>query len=291
MRVLEKLIAFTKIQGQTPDAYGKLHLACIFAVILLSLLLAVCFRDVRDKRFRLLIGLMFIVMLVGELIKQTVYPLSIVDGAITVDYDFSTFPFQLCSTPLYVLPFLCLLPDGRARDIAAAYTMSYGLLGGLAVYISPGAVFVSNMFLSCHSMLHHGLQILTGVYTAAYYRRRIDRPFILGAIGVFTVVFGIANLLNTVVHDILIAKEILPYGDAFNMFYISPRPEQRPMMLADLYYRVHPAIYIAGYYVTITLAALILIYATYLLNKLARKHAEKVREKHIVKIALLRKNA
>ena len=270
MTLLEKMIAFTRIQGQTPTNYGKLHLNFIFAVLILCIVCVTLFKDTTDGGFRILIGVMFFAMLTGELIKQIFYPLSIVDGQIIKDYDWATFPFQLCSTPLYVLPLLILLPDCKVRDFAAAYIMGYGLLGGLAVYISPNAIFVSNMFLSCHSLVHHGLQILTGVYTASYYRRRINTSFILGGVGIFVIMFAIANIINTVVYDAWIAKGILFEGDAFNMFYISPRPGQRPMAFKKIYYAA-PIAYIACYFLIITAGALILILATKLWRELARR--------------------
>lgn len=274
MTLLEKIINFTKIQGETPQNYGKLHVWFIVAVLFASVALVLLFKDTTDARFRVLIGVMFLIMLAGELVKQVFYPLSIVDGQIIRDYDWATFPFQLCSTPLYVLPFLFLLPDCKVRDWTAAYIMSYGLLGGLAVYIAPNAVFVRNMFLSCHSMVHHGLQILIGVYTASYYRRRINTSFIVGAIGIFAVMFAIANVFNTVIYDALLAKGVLEEGISFNMFYISPRPGQKPMAFADFYYSVHPAIYIGGYFVLISAGALLIIFGTKLLFGFSRKNTK-----------------
>ena len=271
MTFVKRLVEIMDTRQETPKNFGSLHFAFIFAALLICAVLVVFFRNARDRDFRIIIGGMFSVMLVGELLKQLVFPLDIVDGRLVMNYLWSAFPFQLCSTPLYVLPFLFLLPDCRLRDFAASYIMTFGLLGGIAVYIAPNSVFVGNVFLSYHSMIHHGIQILSGVYTAAYYRRRINSDFVLGAIGVFTVMFIIANLLNTVGYDLLLEKGLITTENTFNMFYISPRPGQDPIMFKEFYSRVHPAVYIAGYFVLITAGALVIAYTVYLIHKLSKR--------------------
>ena len=273
MKYLEWLIQLTKSQlPGVPERFGDLHLLCIFAVLVISLLVIILFSDTSDKCFRIIIGAAFLVMLIGECVKQIVYPLSVVDGQLVFNYSWWSFPFQLCSTPIYVLPLLCFLPDCKVRNLAAAYVMTYGFLGGVAVYISPGSVFCANKFLSYHSMLHHGLQILMGAYTMAYYRHRIKARFLAGGVFVFTLMFTIANLLNTVGYEFLVKKGLLIEGAEFNMFYISPRPDQLPAIFPELRSYIGATGYIAGYFVVVTIGAILVPALVGSFNKSVDEH-------------------
>ena len=273
MKYLEWLIQLTKSQlPGVPERFGDLHLLCIFAVLVISLLVIILFSDSSDRCFRIIIGAAFFVMLIGECAKQILYPLSLVDGQLVYNYSWWSFPFQLCSTPIYVLPLLCFLPDCKVRNVAAAYIMTYGFLGGVAVYISPGSVFCANKFLTYHSMLHHGLQILTGVYTMAYYRHRIKATLLSGGVFVFTLMFTIANLLNTVGYEFLVEKGLLIEGAEFNMFYISPRLDQPVALFAELRSYIGATWYIVGYFIVVTIGAILVPALVSSFNKSVDEH-------------------
>ena len=191
---------------EEPSAFGGLHLLCLLLVITASVLACVFFRDASDKTFRLIIGVSFAIMLAFEIWKQIAVSTDVVDGVITFSYRWFVFPFQLCSTPLYVLPFLAFLPDSELRDVFAAYTMTFAFVGGIAVFLFPKTVFTTYTALNAQTMVHHGLQITTAAYTASYYRKRLNLRFFLGGACVFTIFFVIANLLNTLGYDYLVAK-------------------------------------------------------------------------------------
>jgi len=161
-------------------------------------------------------------MFLFELYKQIFFCLDKVDGAYVYNYNWEDLPFQLCSTPLYVLPLLALLRDGPARDFVASYTMSYALIGAIAVFLVPDTVFTTFGMLNVQTMIHHGIQFVTGLFTAAWYRKRLTRKFYLKGWSVFVIVFTIAMILNTVFHDYLIDSGRLTVEDNFSMFFLNP---------------------------------------------------------------------
>lgn len=271
MELLEKMVDFVNIEVEEPIAFGPLHLLFIFLVVALSVFLCIKFKDSYDRTFRLIIGGAFVIMLILEVIKQVLFRMSVVDGEIVYEYAWSDFPFQLCSTPLYVLPFLAILPDGRLRDLAASYTMTFALIGGISVYTIPQTVFSCNGATNIQTMIHHGLQIVTGVLTAVYYRRRINTRFFIGGVSVFALMIAIACILNTVGYDTFVSLGWMAEGDSFNMFYISPRADQSVPVLSELLKSFPPAVYIVGYFVALTLIAALLTYLFGTLYKLSRK--------------------
>ena len=259
MRAMEIIANVMHTAQEVPRFFGGLHFAFFFGVILASVVLCVYCRDADDKTFRRIISAMFLVMLVGEALKQLVYPLRIMNGELVYEYDWSSFPFQLCSTPIYVLPLVAFLPDSKVRDAAAAYLMTYGLTGGIAVYLFPSSVFVGDIFINYQTMVHHGIQIVSGIYIAAYYRRKLGKSFYIGAVCVFAVTYTVAFLLNTVFYDILLRTGQIGRADIFNMFYISPR---QGMMLPEMFEAMEqlpPIVYMPGYFVLLSLSALLLV--------------------------------
>jgi hypothetical protein len=241
-------------------------------VLLLTVFLCIKIKDASDRAFRTVIIVSWAVMFLLELFKQTLFPLTIEEGAVVYNYSWVDFPFQLCSTPIYVLPLLGFLRDGKVRDFAASYIMTVGLIGGIAVYLSPGTVLISNMVKSVQSMVHHGIQVMTGVLTAVYYRKRITKSFFYRGIVTFSVMFLIANLLNTVGFNILTSSGIMPEDASFNMFYITPNRDQNFPMFGELFSLVHPIVYIAGYYIAIAAGSALICYAVNLCQRLVEKH-------------------
>ena len=248
MSLIEKIVDIVSIEMEEPIAYGGFHIVCIFCVVILSLSLSRLLLSSSPRTFRLVIACSLFVMLAFEVIKEVGLSFVCVGGELAVDYPWGMLPFQLCSTPLYVLPLLAFLPCGRVRDGAAAYTMTYALIGGMAVYLFPATVFSTGLVVTLQTMVHHGLQIVTGVCTAAYYRHCIDRRFFLSGAVVFTVAYAIANFLNTVGYSLLVSVGAIAEGDGFNMFFVSPRADQPTPLLAELLKSLPPPVLILGYY-------------------------------------------
>ena len=271
MALITEIIELVNTETAEPRVLGILHLSFIFAVLCVTVFFCVKLCDVSDATFRRVIGGAFFVMLTLEILKQVFSSMSVSDGEIVYGYVWSAFPFQLCSTPLYVLPMLAFLPDGKLRDCVASYTMTFALAGGLVTYIFPKTILTGRMIINVQTLIHHGLQIITGVYTAAYYRRKIDRRFFLGGVSVFAVVFAIANFLNTVGYKLFVSLGIMSDGEAFNMFYISPRADQTVPILSDFFNWFHPIVFIAGYFVVLTLSAALLTYIARTVYTLAQK--------------------
>ena len=122
MEIIERLVEIINIECEEPATLGGLHIIFVLAVIYAGALLVLMFSGARDGVYRLIVGMAFFVMLVMEIFKQVAYPMSIVDGEAVYEYVWRIFPFQLCSTPLYVFPILIFFNDGHIRDAAAAFS-------------------------------------------------------------------------------------------------------------------------------------------------------------------------
>ena len=164
-------------------------------------------------------------------------------------YHWYVFPFQLCSTPIYILPFIIFLKDGGVRDAFISYMALFSLFGGLVVYLYPNDVFASTMGINIQTMVHHGMQIVLGVFFVAHSRRRFNLKFFLKSTLVFVALVVIAIVSNEIMYVYITNKGIA--NDIFNMFYISRHYPCTLPILADIYkmvpYPVFALIYILGF--------------------------------------------
>lgn len=259
----------------TPTNYGWFHLMFIAIMIATTVLLIVFARNAKDKTFRRITLVIWIVMLVLEIYKQIFYSgLQTAGDGLVWDYQWYTFPYQLCSTPIYLLPFVTFLKDGKVRDAILAFLATFAFFGGLVVFIYPNDVFVSMIGVNLQTMIHHGLQIVLGVYIMVYFRRRLNIMFFVKGIIVFAIMIAIALFMDIVFFHAFI-KNI---GQTFNMFYISPYFPCHLPLLSMVYANVAYPFFLIIYIVGFILAALVVYYIQFgiivLARKLSLKHAK-----------------
>lgn len=125
-------------------------------------------------------------------------------------YDWWYFPFQLCSTPMYLCLVYPLLPQGRPRKAAAVYLQSFGFLGGVMALLEPSGLMHPYWTLTLHGLLWHVMLIFIGLFvTASGLADRNLRSFLwtLPLFWVFCLTATAVNILT---------------GGLADMFYISP---------------------------------------------------------------------
>lgn len=104
-----------------------------------------------------------LLMLLSEIWKQYCLTFLIGRGA----YNWWYFPFQLCSTPMYILLVLPHIKKERTIHACLTFLMSFGLLGGIAVFADTTGLHYPLHALTVHSYLWHILLILVGCFAAA----------------------------------------------------------------------------------------------------------------------------
>ena len=196
-------------------------------------------------------------MLLGEGYKHLVFTYNVNElGELVKKLEWYSFPFQLCSSPLYVLPFVIFMKEGKVRDCFIAFLTTFSLFGGLAVLILPNDVFVSRIGINVQTMVHHGLQLLIGVLLTARCRRRLTLKYYLGGAAVFAVLLAIAMGLNEWGYWYITVKELA--GMEFNMFYLSPHYRCTLPVLSGIQPTVPHPVFLAIYALGFLLIALLI---------------------------------
>lgn len=278
---MTKLFALFTIEVPKPTNYGWFHLLCMAIIITATVLLCIHFKDANDMVFRRIALICWLIMVVFEFYKQIVFTFSVEENVFIKDYDWSAFPYQLCSTPLYILPLVAFIKNQKINDFFASYISTFALFGGIVVFFYPNDVF-NHPYLGIHiqTMVHHGLQVVTDVFFAVHNRKRLNFNYFLKAIPVFLILLSIACILN---ESVLSALQNSGIEDSFNMFYISRYFENHLPLLSTVYQSVDWIIFLLAYTFGFIVASFIvysiIIGIIKLVNKLLLTSSEK-QDKH-----------
>ncbi len=264
---LIKLYEVLSVEGDTPTLFGKYHLSWIAIVAIISVALVLFFSKVSDKNARIIIASAWIVMLIMELLKQLINSMTISGNEITWGYNMGVFPYEFCSTPLYVLPIAAFMKDGKKRDTAIVFLSSFAIIGGLTVYIVADSVLTGHLFVDFQSMLHHGIQIFIGIYIAARYGKKLTKENFNSATLTFLFMTYLAILFNVMFTKIF---EITGSYIKINLFFVSPYVRYIPSLLQGLGLDKLPyPIFLLGFIILFVAVAYLVMKALSLLTKKA----------------------
>ena len=141
--------------NEKPAKFGPLHLGFIVLALVLFGLGIYFGNKYKDERYAkkrnwFLAGVGFFLIAL-EIVKIL---LSVVWG----EGGISLIPFQICSTPMYLLPLFPILKEGKVKDAVVGYLSTVALAAALCYYVNPSAMTRTYyVFLSLHSGAYHAI--------------------------------------------------------------------------------------------------------------------------------------
>ncbi len=192
-------------------------------------------------------GICFLVL---ELYKQLFY--NVFSGR--SGYDWSIFPFQLCSTPLYV----CLIAPftkGKVRKAFYVYLSSFCMLGGISVLLFPSSVIVEEMTITFQSFIWHSSMVVLGCYLIHVMHFGKNLKELLPGVVIFLIVVFMAITFNDVFE---IFKEKYHLDNYFNMLFISPYYECNIKFYSIIWNATNWYISVFAYIVGLSLGSMII---------------------------------
>lgn len=252
---LMQLLRLLKTSSPTPRVFGLYHCLMLLLGAVLVYVLWKYFRDASDHTMRTIVCVFWVVLIVLEIMKEVITSYRISGDTVVWKYPWSIFPFQLCSTPFYVLPFVAFLKDGFVRRAFMAYSSTYALFGGLIVLFTPGSVFSGSLLINMQTMVHHILQMAVGVYIAIHERYDMGRRHLVGGFGIFAGLLSIAVILNEKMHAYFVANGISQH---FNMFFVSPYYPGPIGFINEWHAEMHPMLFVALYALGFTIVSILL---------------------------------
>lgn len=251
--------------AETPQPYGWFHILFLVIIFAAVVLFTIFFRNADDKKFRKLIFIIWLILIILELYKELTFRHDWVfdenGKVLEVTYNWYAFPYQFCSTPFYILPFIVFLPDGKVRNAMMSYVSTFVMIAGLLVTFFPVDVFVRQIGICIQTMIQHGFQIVLGVLITVRNREKLRDfrsilKYLYPGIIVFACMASIAIGLNELVYHTGIAN-----GETFNMFFISKHYPCTLVILSSIYKMVPYAAFLPIYLLGFSLAAFVIIMA------------------------------
>ena len=269
MNGFEKFLKALDGQMTEPTAFGWFHLMFWGIMIATIVLLVIFARKVDDKKFRLILIITASILMRLEVYKQLNFSFNSQTGV--WDYQWYAFPFQFCSTPMYIMLLAGLVKKGRFQDMLLTYLSTFCVFAGICVMIMPGDVFIETIGINIQTMIHHSAMVIIGIFILATGRVKLNiKNFLLSTL-VFVGLVLIALLLNVILYNSGVLN-----GETFNMFFISPYFDCTLPLVSLIYSVVPYVVFLLIYIVGFCAAALIVFY----LSKLVFFIIDKIKNKN-----------
>lgn len=269
MSFFEKIVHALSVEMPRQQApFMPFHFIMLALIIATTVIVCVKLKDCSEKTFKRTLLIFWIILLGFEIYKQIVSPFSVVDGKAVWQYNLNDIPYQFCSSIHYVLPPIIFLKDGKVKDAFLSFTMTFVFLAGLAVCIFPDQLKSDAAIGICvQTMVHHGLQVVIGVFVALRMYKKYSFKFFLSGAVVFLAFLVVAIILNLILSPANIGE-----GNVINFFYISPYYGCSLPILSMLREMLPWGLFFVIYFVGFVGAAALIMYIYYLLTKKKRKN-------------------
>jgi hypothetical protein len=267
MNWFEKLIysSIYKWTWKQPKIYGWFHICYLFVILIVTLVCALIMRNRSDVAVRIFILICASISLMLEAIKQILLSFKCDDdNNVSWVYDWYSFPFQLCSTTMYMSFLSNILWKGRiqrALDAAVVIVM----MGATTVLFYPSSVLATIYIFICHqTMIHHGLMIVIGVVLMETRLELNHKTFFLYGLPVYYVLVIIALVMDICFYYF--------YGDDqhFNMFFISPFYTTSYPVIDPLRIKAYP-VFLLIYIVMSTIYGYLIFFAGFVTKHIFNK--------------------
>jgi hypothetical protein len=265
LEFFENVLRVLDAEMERPQLFGWFHLLWLAISLLSGIALCLWHRKGGDeRRVRNVVFGVAVTVIILEVYKMINYSFSYENG-IVFDFQWYAFPWQFCSTPMYIGFLAGIIRKGKVHEALCAYLATYAVFAGAAVMFYPGDVFVKTIGINIQTMICHGSMITVGIYLLYTGYVKIEHKTILKSLPVFAVTVGMAAVMNELANAAGILKT-----ETFNMFFISPYCEST----LPVYGAVHQAvpfplnliIYILGF----TAAAYVILLLAMAARKIGR---------------------
>lgn len=257
---MQTILEFLDGQMNQPELYGNLsvswfHYLSIILVVIGSIMAVTRLKGISEKTLNRVLIIFSVILLTFEVYKQLIFSYHA-----DWDYQWYAFPFQFCSTPMYIALAAGLIKNKKVKDAMISFLATFGLFAGIAVIIYPATVFVQTIGINIQTMVHHGGMAIMGIGLLANHVK-IKWSSVLKASMVFASLMVIAMVMNDIFNAWI-------HNGTFNMFFINHKFENGIPVLMIFQPLVPHVIFLMIYLFGFMLCASIVFGIRYILSKL-----------------------
>ena len=210
---MSKIMEFLQREMNVPGPFSWFHIIALILIVIGAVLVSFKFKNCNEKTYKRILLIGWIVVILLEIPKQFIK--SYHPGAHPYwEYSYRDFPFQLCSMIYYLTPIILFVNKEKHPKIvdAAVGFMSFtSLVGALIVLAYPAMVTSNFIYINFQTFIHHGTQVILGVFIYVWNRKSITIKTFYRSLIVFAISAVIAVIINVIFHPHFI-----------NMFFINP---------------------------------------------------------------------
>jgi hypothetical protein len=214
MEFLQDLLRILDSEMRTPEIFGWFHILWLGLTALATFGLCLWHKKYgTQKHVPKVVFVVSLFAIILEIYKQINYSFSYT-GGIDFDYTWYAFPFQFCSTPMYVGLLVGIIRKGKVHDALCAYLATFSIFAGTCVMLYPGDVFIDTIGINIQTMICHGSMVVLGIYLLVSGYVKLEHKTILKAMCVFAIAVALAAVMNEIAH-------FSGLEETFNMFFVS----------------------------------------------------------------------
>lgn len=268
MNLFERFLYLLQGEMKEPSAFGWFHWLCITIMLLILIWLFIIKKKNNDRQLKMVLGIYGIGALILEILKQLIWSFNYdaITGIAIWGYQWYAFPFQLCTTPIFVCIICLFLKKGKIRDSLLSYMSFVTILGSLSTILLPDTCLVKDILVNIHTMYLHMGSFIVSVYLIMIDEVKLNLKNFINSIIVFLIFLGIAEILNLIMYNTNII-----HSETFNMFYISPYFISSLPIFDTIQENVPYIIYLAIYISVIVIGSLIIFGIFKLLKFIIKK--------------------
>lgn len=213
------ILQLLQLEMEEPTAWGWYHIMWLCITICIIYALYKIRKNHSEKQLKMVLGTYAGITLMTEFLKQVSWSFSLNDISELIEFDYTwySFPFQLCSTPMYVCLICLFLNKSKIRDYLLSYVAYITILGSLSAVFMPDTCLVSDILVNIHTMCLHYGSLVVSIYLLMSGEVPLKMQQLKRGICVFFGLTLFANFLNIIIYNSGILLD-----ETFNMFYISP---------------------------------------------------------------------
>lgn len=263
--MFEKIILMLQGTMERPESFGWFHLLWIGLSFLAIFLLYKKKNKYCEKQLKWVLGIYGFGALILEILKQIIwsYTYDPLLGGIW-DFEWYAFPFQLCTTPIFVSIICLFLKKNKFRDALLSYMAYFTILGSIMTMILPDSCFVETILVDIHTMYLHCGSFVVSIYLLMNGEVKKNKQSWIKGFIVFIIFVYLAELLNIIVYNSGVLN-----GETFNMFYISPYFVSHLPVFSTLQENLPFIIYLLSYILILSIGSLIIYFVVKGIKKIA----------------------
>lgn len=260
MSFIERILIFLDSSMKEPTMYGWFHITFLILLITSLIIVKVKYNKLNDKSIKKVLLICSIICLSLEVYKQINFSFNYDCIHTWWNYQWYAFPFQFCSTPMYIALIASLTKNKKIEKAAYTFLATYGVIAGISVMLYPSTVFIDTIGINIQTMIHHSIMVFMGVFliinNKIYYK---FKDFIYGNI-TFVICLFIALIIDIVTY-------YLNIDGGLKMFFISPFYESSLPVFNIIYRNVNYIIFLLFYILVFSFGSYLILLISKLLKR------------------------